>query len=1070
MHITTWRSQVRKLFSPGPGWGAWSWAPTLRTSPSSVDRRKAGRRFQHSNVEVLESRQLLAVTPELLRDINPLPAAGSYPYNFVNVSGVAYFTAEDPSHGGELWKSNGTATGTVLVKDINPGVNGSGPTFLTNVNGTLFFSAIDARHGSASSASADLWKSDGTSSGTVLLKDFVSGASGPGRISELVADGGRLYFTANDGVHGSELWTSDGTSSGTVLLKDSVSGSSGAGKISEHVAVGGRLYFTATDGVHGLELWTSDGTRAGTRIVKDIVAGSNGSAPSELTNINGALYFAAYTGAQGPRLWRSDGTAAGTIPLQGNADIQFGSSIYNLTDVNGTVYFAMSDDSPSGDFSIVNVGTHGTNLWKSDGTAAGTVLVKTIRAFTHSSPFRESIPVGAVDLVNRNGRLFFTAGGLWSSDGTSEGTVQFADPVLDGDAVHLTNVNGTLYFLRGSRFTQLIGIRPQHTPYVADLWKTDGTAAGTVRLKESNGYGNSSSGVGSLVKGNGTLYFTMDNGLWKSDGTMLGTVPVARNQFATVGTILNGNLIFSADDGQHGTEPWLLKTAGGPVVPPSRPEPTVNPLIVTNLSAPTFSFRVKYTGSTASPVNAATLKTGNVVVTGPNNYEQVAKFVSSSSSAGNSSITATYSITPPIGHWETKDQGIYTFSTGVQRVTDASGHALRQGKLGAFAVTYPVDLNGHPMSVRLQNGEWQVGYAEFPDSVLATKPASIPIVLHGPGVLHSESVFISNSSFVNPLGSTIVIERGSPGLTPNGGTLVLDTTGAQITQVPGNLSATSGQYMFDGIHTVRYSDTDTVYPIQRMYRAYNGNADQHVFTTSTFEFQAVTGYGLRDETSDQPGWAVAALPVAKSTPLYRLYNPNTGEHYYTTALGERDILVSVGWNFEKVEGQMFARQVSQSVLPIYRLYNKVSGGHLFTESQQTRDAILAQFPGIWVENEILGYAFAVGADEVRSSAAASSSVAQSQITAAEMAANVLALQSAGSSPEVAKPGLQPPVVATPAAEVQGQLAETIDRVVVPLAAGAEANSAFADEVNDSTLDEFWSAHPDTLTFEAQPKM
>ena len=66
--------------------------------------------------------------------------------------------------GTELWKSDGTESGTVLVEDINPG-GSSFPQYLTNVAGTLFFFANDGNSGQ------ELWKSDGTATGTVLVKD-----------------------------------------------------------------------------------------------------------------------------------------------------------------------------------------------------------------------------------------------------------------------------------------------------------------------------------------------------------------------------------------------------------------------------------------------------------------------------------------------------------------------------------------------------------------------------------------------------------------------------------------------------------------------------------------------------------------------------------------------------------------------------------------------------------------------------------------------------------------------------------------------------------------------------------
>ncbi len=89
-----------------------------------------------------------------------------------NVNGTLYFRAGDGSTGFELWKSDGTNSGTVLVKDIFPGGGSADPRYLTNINGTLYFRANEGING------AELWKSDGTSAGTVLVKDIVSGNVG----------------------------------------------------------------------------------------------------------------------------------------------------------------------------------------------------------------------------------------------------------------------------------------------------------------------------------------------------------------------------------------------------------------------------------------------------------------------------------------------------------------------------------------------------------------------------------------------------------------------------------------------------------------------------------------------------------------------------------------------------------------------------------------------------------------------------------------------------------------------------------------------------------------------------
>ena len=130
------------------------------------------------------------------------------------MNGTLFFAADDGDDGVELWKSDGTAAGTVLVKDINPGSGDSLPSYLTNVNGTLFFAANDGTHG------AELWKSDGTAAGTVLVKDINPGGALLQSLNHRISrvSGGHLFFTADDGVHGRELWDPAGGAAAAAVV------------------------------------------------------------------------------------------------------------------------------------------------------------------------------------------------------------------------------------------------------------------------------------------------------------------------------------------------------------------------------------------------------------------------------------------------------------------------------------------------------------------------------------------------------------------------------------------------------------------------------------------------------------------------------------------------------------------------------------------------------------------------------------------------------------------------------------------------------------------------------------
>jgi trimeric autotransporter adhesin len=333
-----------------------------------------------------------AAGTKLVKDIIP-GGDGSYPIGFQKVGRALFFQAagrQEPSaaQDRELWKSDGTRAGTKLVKDINPGIEGSYPDHLTNVRGTLFFIT---RYGSH----IGLWRSDGTQAGTKLLKAI---STDPGRphIRDLKGFHGKLFFQIRGGTHGVELWKSDGTVKGTKIVK-TIRPDRESNRSLHFETAGGRLFFAADDGVHGTEPWKSDGTRAGTKLLKDISRGPSQSYPMwARIAFRGKLYFSAARPGHGQGLWESDGSRAGTRlikTIDPRSPRVTGLSLIDLTRVGSSLFFEGDDP------------VHGYELWKSNGTRAGTRMVVDINP--GSDPHDDSSYPSS--LTNVAGTLLFGA-------------------------------------------------------------------------------------------------------------------------------------------------------------------------------------------------------------------------------------------------------------------------------------------------------------------------------------------------------------------------------------------------------------------------------------------------------------------------------------------------------------------------------------------------------------------------------------------------------------------------------------------------------------------------------------
>jgi uncharacterized protein (TIGR03118 family) len=316
------------------------------------------------------------------------------PVNLTVSNGAIYFGSAGTKSAG-LWKSDGTAAGTVMLEAFVPSTlanvitsSGLGDGIVTDVNGTLFFAADDGQTG------PELWKTDGTAAGTVLVRDIASGPAGSSPLA-MTGVNGELFLVANDGVHGFELWRSDGTAAGTVLVKDVNPGNADAftwspGQQNPALTnVNGLVYFAATDGSRGTELWQSDGTAAGTVLVQDINPGSASSYPSYLTAMNNKLYFAATDPTHGTELWDPPPVEGGGY-RQTNL-VGYLPGMARRTDplLNGWG----TDYAPGGAFCVANTSTRTATFYDGQGRSLPTVIT------IPSAAGLEDLPLGPTGVV-----------------------------------------------------------------------------------------------------------------------------------------------------------------------------------------------------------------------------------------------------------------------------------------------------------------------------------------------------------------------------------------------------------------------------------------------------------------------------------------------------------------------------------------------------------------------------------------------------------------------------------------------------------------------------------------------
>src|SRR5690554_2557780 len=383
-----------------------------------------------------------------------------------------------------------------------------------------------------------------------------------------------FFFKGDDGEHGEELWKTDGTESGTEMVKDLVAGMGSSypyGFLRDDDR--GVVYFTAGDG--DSQVWQTDGTEAGTD--KIATFGNWDSAEGVLTVLNGYLYLAAYY-QEGDDdtmgLFITDGTEASTQPLKITQDgnqltIGVDAMVKHSQLYNNKLYFgaALPNKTDASESDEVLIAT--------DGTSAGTERI-TVRA-KHLS----NTPPGGQGFAVANDKLFFNA----RPDATGvymmsyDGNTMQKTPMYSGNS----SLKKVTSIASPAAYKERVYFAGKHDDYGEELFAWNGgSATSDVELMKDIHQGYEDADVFGYAVFKTQLFFTARDSsanqwsLWKTDGTKAGTVEVKEpNPAVVMGSLqsyvslkrtreINNELLFFAS-GENGCELWITdgETAGG---------------------------------------------------------------------------------------------------------------------------------------------------------------------------------------------------------------------------------------------------------------------------------------------------------------------------------------------------------------------------------------------------------------------------------------------------------------------------------------------------------------------------
>jgi ELWxxDGT repeat protein len=409
---------------------------------------------------------------KMVKDIFPGPTSSGVAWMQRFNDKVVFQAQSDVDTGTELWISDGTEAGTYMVMDIHI-FGSSSPSGFTQLNETQFIFAAKDFDSETYNEKVQrwLWISDGTEAGTRMLKDCEVYHPGANAISDnslhFARVGRKVFFKADskDQEFGEELWVTDGTETGTIMLKDintsvvnELTGATAGAQIDWMTNFyNEKVFFKAYSIDHGAEPWVSDGTPEGTYMIKDMWPGvnasnlPNGSGVFTARVYNGKVYFRGHDETMGEELCVSDLTEAGTQtvfdinknPNTAGTDNGFPDL---FCEFDGVLFMKGQTGGNANSTDPIN---YGLELFYTDGTAAGTKMQSDLNpGVGHNAAWEGTVISGSMYFRAQNA---VPAGSqtweLFRINNKDEFPVKVMDLVEGQDFVHsLRNLAGDVVF------------------------------------------------------------------------------------------------------------------------------------------------------------------------------------------------------------------------------------------------------------------------------------------------------------------------------------------------------------------------------------------------------------------------------------------------------------------------------------------------------------------------------------------------------------------------------------------------------------------------------------------------